>query len=264
MKPVLSFFALMPCLLAGQTHPAWAGRLPDAALNLKLKAPITTWDEAVPLGNGLLGGLLWGEGSRLRLSLDRGDLWDERVAPEFREKAFTFANLVHLVHTRNQTEINRLINFPYNRPVPSKIPAGRLEIELAPTQRLTDFELDLATAQGIAHLSDGPRLTVFFSADSPVALLYVPGPAPRSLRLIAPASVAKLGYPPARPGQEGTFQWFVQEAVEGPSFCVYLGSARTGGGTLVSLAITSSRDGGDPLRLARQRVALALAKGYEV
>jgi len=50
-------------------------------MNLKLTAPIKTWDEAVPLGNGLLGGLLWGEGGLLRLSLDRGDLWDERPAP---------------------------------------------------------------------------------------------------------------------------------------------------------------------------------------
>ena len=35
-----------------------AGKLPEASLNLKLKAPIDTWDEAVPLGNGMLGGLL--------------------------------------------------------------------------------------------------------------------------------------------------------------------------------------------------------------
>ena len=51
---------------------------PEASLNLKLAAPIKTWDEAVPLGNGTMGMLLWGEGSTLRLSLDRGDLWDER------------------------------------------------------------------------------------------------------------------------------------------------------------------------------------------
>ena len=40
---------------------AMAGPLPDSALNLKLAAPIASWDEAIPLGNGLLGGLLWGE-----------------------------------------------------------------------------------------------------------------------------------------------------------------------------------------------------------
>src|ERR1022692_4816192 len=55
-----------------------AASLPDGSLNLKLQAPIKTWDEAIPLGNGLLGGLVWGEDNILRLSLDRGDLWDER------------------------------------------------------------------------------------------------------------------------------------------------------------------------------------------
>ena len=47
---------------------------PPADQNLVLAAPVTTWDEAIPLGNGLLGGLLWGEGRTIRLSLDRGDL----------------------------------------------------------------------------------------------------------------------------------------------------------------------------------------------
>jgi alpha-L-fucosidase 2 len=40
---------------------------------LVLAAPVNTWDEALSLGNGLLGGLLWGQDSTLRLSLDRGD-----------------------------------------------------------------------------------------------------------------------------------------------------------------------------------------------
>ena len=52
-------------------------------LNLRLAAPIKTWDEAIPLGNGAMGVLFWGEGNVLRLSLDRGDLWDERLSPAF-------------------------------------------------------------------------------------------------------------------------------------------------------------------------------------
>ena len=31
----------------------------QVAFQLRLEAPINTWDEAIPLGNGLLGGLLW-------------------------------------------------------------------------------------------------------------------------------------------------------------------------------------------------------------
>ncbi|HOB97254.1 MAG TPA: glycoside hydrolase N-terminal domain-containing protein [Verrucomicrobiota bacterium] len=68
-----------------------ADRLPDASLNLRLAAPIATWDEAIPLGNGLMGGLLWGEANRIRLSLDRGDLWDERPAPGNPLGTFTYA-----------------------------------------------------------------------------------------------------------------------------------------------------------------------------
>ena len=54
----------------------------SAADKLVLAAPVRSWDEALPLGNGLLGGLLWGEAGTLRLSLDRGDLWDERPHAE--------------------------------------------------------------------------------------------------------------------------------------------------------------------------------------
>src|SRR6478736_4260944 len=52
---------------------------PNAENNLILQAPINSWDEAIPLGNGLTGGLLWGGESTIKLSLDRGDLWDERT-----------------------------------------------------------------------------------------------------------------------------------------------------------------------------------------
>ena len=52
---------------------------------LPLAAPIKTWDEAVPLGNGLTGGLLWGYDNTINLSLDRGDLWDERLPEIYRQ-----------------------------------------------------------------------------------------------------------------------------------------------------------------------------------
>jgi len=41
---------------------------PGPELNLTLTAPIGTWDEARPLGNGLMGGPLRGGGSTLRRS----------------------------------------------------------------------------------------------------------------------------------------------------------------------------------------------------
>jgi hypothetical protein len=52
--------------------------LPEEKHGLRFKTPVTVWDEALPLGNGTMGALIWGDGRPLRISLDRSDLWDRR------------------------------------------------------------------------------------------------------------------------------------------------------------------------------------------
>ena len=201
---------------------------PPAAQNLVLSAPIQSWDEALPLGNGLLGGLLWGEKNTIRLSLDRGDLWDERPHPEpgwWKKRTWA---------------IGGDWDEPYNGVTPTKLPAGRLEITLEPSQVVRRFELNLATAEGFAQFTNNTKLEAFFSAAAPVALLRISGPEPKALELIpagarkeagdaGPSSggaVSRLGYPPARHGSEGRAQWYVQEAAEGLRFCACLESRR--------------------------------------
>jgi alpha-L-fucosidase 2 len=273
-----SVIALLIALSAAGTRSAAAergSRLPSAELNLRLTAPITTWDEAIPLGNGLLGGLLWGEGNLLRLSLDRGDLWDLRTPPQIHEPGFTYTNLQKLVRERNQAEISRLTDAPYNHPTPTKIPAGRLEIVLDPSQQAERFELNLATAEGRAWFTNGAKLDAFFSAARPVALVRIPGPEPKEIRLRISGSggggdtgpdshaVGKLGYPPAKMGREGRAQWFVQETVGPLKYCVCVESRRLSGVTLLAVTVTSTADDPDPLKVARRRVAEALDAGYD-
>ena len=60
MRSPLPPVAVAALLLCGGLLPLDAA-VPSAEQNVVLTAPITTWDEAVPLGNGLMGGLLWGE-----------------------------------------------------------------------------------------------------------------------------------------------------------------------------------------------------------
>ena len=50
--------------------------IPAEYCNLNFPNTIKKWDEAVPLGNGDLGCLIWGGPSALRFSIDKGDLWD--------------------------------------------------------------------------------------------------------------------------------------------------------------------------------------------
>jgi len=256
---LLSTFVL--CLVGATA--AGQAELPVDACNLQLAAPIATWDEAVPLGNGLMGGLLWGEGATIRLSLDRGDLWDERPAEGMQWEQFTYANLRRWQAAQDDKSIATYLDRAYRDVHPTKIPAGRLEIAFAPQQSVTQFALRLATAEGSAAFADGTRLTAFFSAAVPVALVRISGAEPQALRLRVPDSLAKLHYAPARHASAASAQWFVQEAADGLAYCVCVESRRTPADTVLAVAVTSTRDGADPLALARQRCAEALARGYD-
>lgn len=93
--------------------------------------PITRWDEALPLGNGLTGCLLWGNGEPLRFSLDRGDLWDLRLAPEVLDAGFTYAEMIECVRRGDQEGLLSRFDSIYEKyPYPTKLPAGRLELRL--------------------------------------------------------------------------------------------------------------------------------------
>jgi len=59
--------------------------------DLCLTAPIDRWDEAVPLGNGILGALLWGDAGGIRVSLDRGDVWVKSLGMPMSSCVFALA-----------------------------------------------------------------------------------------------------------------------------------------------------------------------------
>ncbi|MBI5835323.1 MAG: glycoside hydrolase N-terminal domain-containing protein, partial [Armatimonadetes bacterium] len=252
----------MSLLLALCLAAATADRLPSSDLNLRLSAPITTWDEAVPLGNGLLGGLLWGQDGTLRLSLDRGDLWDERPARNVPWERFNYATMVQLAREKKIGELNTIFDNPYNDVYPTKIPAGRLELALAPGATLKSFELNLATAEGFAHLSDGRRARAFFAANQPLALIEVPGDAAK-LTLRAPESVKRLGYAEPERGQRDELSWFIQPTVGELRYCVMVGRRKVGATTLLAATVTSSTESADPRAQAASRVRSALDQGYE-
>jgi len=263
---------------AAPAPPAEASRLPAPELNLRLQAPITTWDEALPLGNGLLGGLLWGEGTTLRLSLDRGDLWDERPADGVDWDRLTWKMGRELVAAGKNDEFNKLFDKPYDDVHPTKIPAGRVEISLPAGVALSSFELSLADAQAHVHTAGAGSIDAFFSATERVALLRVAG-AVAGITVQPPAGLAKLGYRAAsiegrveggavgrnavpNAGRSDEATWFEQEAAGGLRYCVYAASRREAGSTLIAVTVTSTRDGA-PVARAESLTRAALDRGYD-
>lgn len=245
--------------------------------NLCLTAPIDRWDEAIPLGNGLTGTLLWGGGNRLKLSLDRGDMWDLRPIAGFQEPDWNWATLMRLVRERNQAEIVRRFDDPYNGPYPTKIPAGRVELTLGKAVRVESFELDFARGVGSAKWRGGAA-TVFCSATAKVGLVLVRGSTVKA-RIVPPAfggkvtatqnnsvntgDLANLGYPPPKLGQTGNLRWSLQQGADAFAFAIVIGTRQVAGGTLVAYTVTCTNDGPDPVAIGRQRVEEALASGYD-
>ena len=60
--------------------------------NIKYNKSILNWDEALPIGNGMQGCLIYGDGL-MKLSFDRGDLWDLRPNPTIFEEGFCFKRI---------------------------------------------------------------------------------------------------------------------------------------------------------------------------
>ncbi len=245
-------------------EPAALG--PAESSNLELAAPIDRWDEAVPLGNGLTGGLLWGGGNAIKLSLDRGDLWDLRTPPTLLRDDWTYATVQKLVAEKNQAKLVEMFDAPYGAtPYPTKIPAGRLEIALDPSQKIAGFSLDLKTAVGRAKAAAG-GVEVFFDASEPIArpvvMIRIHGPAPK-WKLVPPASVKQLGYPAAQVQSEGDRQWFVQETATGLKYAVVAQSRRAADHTQMALTIVSSGDSPRVLRRGQELVETALGAGYD-
>ena len=50
---------------------------------LKFQDLPRVWEEGIPLGNGIMGTLIWQRDGCLRLALDRADLWDLRPTVGF-------------------------------------------------------------------------------------------------------------------------------------------------------------------------------------
>jgi alpha-L-fucosidase 2 len=244
---------------------------PKPSHNLVYTAPATVWDEALPLGNGMLGALVWGDGKPLRISLDRADLWDARRVPEFSGPDYKFRVMREWHRQGRVDDLLRVYEKPYQRPAPTKIPAGRIELEFAGGFR--QATLDIGAALAVTTFTDGVKAEVFLHATEPIGMMRISGgPMPR-VRLVAPpfsgaverpasgsidaGDLSQLGYSAPEVSNGDGWTAYSQQGAEGFRFAVY--SAWKG--DTAAWSISSSNDGPEPLIIAQKRVENALRRG---
>lgn len=125
----------------------------------------TRWDEAMPLGNGLLGCLVWETNGKLRLSLDRSDLWDLRPKENINFNEWKFNDVYREWESGNYQRVLKEFDRPSGLfPAPTKIPAGALEINIEPLGKVKSVSLDLFTACCSVEWESGARFTSFINA----------------------------------------------------------------------------------------------------
>ena len=233
---------------------------------LKLDAPIKRWDEAIPMGNGKIGGLLYGgEDSKLRISLDRGDLWDEQM--EEKPAGFNWRNWCDLLEEKNFAQIDEIFTKPYDQKTPTKIPCGGLELELDKKLNIKTFYLDCQRA--ISHVyeeGDQECLQCFFAAEENVAVIKMVGQPVLDWKLTFPSVLQEeLGYSDPELASSGEFCHYTQTIPDGNRFSIVAQKVIYQNDTYIYLTICNSVTDGseDPLLTAKTALGAYIAQGYQ-
>jgi alpha-L-fucosidase 2 len=275
--------ALLAVIVSSACVAASAAAQGVPASRLERVGDIARWDEAMPLGNGLSGALVWGEANTVRISLDRGDLWDLRTPDTLKRPDWTWETIQRLRAAGDYKQINQLFDVPYDTvPYPTKLPGGRIELVFDRSVRVSRFVLDLAAAEAVVTLlqdpsacaprpvavaaatSDQPDCTsevrVRLDAVQRVGFISVRGTQP-GIRLVRPAGLDRLGYGAAKMSESGEEWTLRQEAAQSLSYAVVVkrGRVTPSQPSRYAFIIDSARDGRDVLAGGRARVTAALA-----
>ncbi len=248
--------------------------------NLVFNELAQTWDEAVPLGNGMIGNLVWQKNWKLRFSLDRADLWDLRPMSNIDFEKWKFKDVYNYWNADKYEEVQKAFDVPYDRsPAPSKIPAGALEFDTERLGKIKEVRLNVETATCTVTWENGTKLITFVHAGKPVGWYKFENlPENMNIELIPPAynregsneradqstgDLNQLGYPQGEiiKGENS----FTYNQKGWGSFAYQISTSwKSEGKNLTGCwSVSSENEGWAPSPKAAENVADAISSGYE-
>ncbi len=199
---------------------------------LEWNLPATETHEGIPLGNGTFGALIWGGGQRLRITINRADYWDHRGGMAFTEQA-TYENLKRWLAEGNERQIREVfevnnLSGPGEPPEPTRLPMGRVDIELPAGCEIVSGGLHMADGRAQIDLSGQGMVYAVIVPDQPVLALSLTGLENGQINTImCPAQSAEVaehfrqyGFPEREVFDEGDFAGWVQECPGELAMCV--------------------------------------------
>ncbi len=220
-----------------------------------------SWDEAIPLGNGMLGALVWQKDDKLRLSLDRADLWDLRPMENLKTPEWKYSWVKEQWEKDTYKEVQNRFDLPYDKsPAPSKIPAAAIEFDIASLGKVISVRLHHKEAICEVRWENGAILQTFVHATNPIGWYKFEGTDKEiKIKIIPPAynlegesgadnpvngqDLRRLGYPKGKViNKEGNWT-YDQEGWGGFSYQVHVKNKQIPNGCLGSWSISSQLSG---------------------
>ncbi len=155
-------FLLIICFLGVFTAKSQIHQYHEA---LKFNQIPSRWDEGLPLGNGMIGQLIWQKDTKLRFSLDHAELWDLRPMAELHTPGFNYKMVKEKVLANQYTDIQKIGDIPYERePAPSKLPGAALEFDIKNWGELKSATLNIELAEASIVWKNGIKMVSFVDA----------------------------------------------------------------------------------------------------
>jgi alpha-L-fucosidase 2 len=136
----------------------------------------SSWDEGIPLGNGMMGALVWEKDGRLRIALDRADLWDLRPTENIYREGINYKWLHKNWEENTYKKVQKALDEYYDKAAgPSKIPVAALELSL---DRLGPVEsVRLYTHHGLCRIQweNGSSMELFMDPENHVGWFRLDG-----------------------------------------------------------------------------------------
>lgn len=238
------------------------------------RAPLA-WHDGLPIANGNLGAMIWGDGRPLRFTLDSYRVWETRTEWPGDDPRFTYANLRRLKEAGRIEELHeialrrRQMRFTENPPPhPTRLSLGRLEIRWPETPRQFGARLDLRRATaGITLQFPKGRATVssFVGSTQEVLVVTVRGgsgvPVPRVSLLPAPTDedsrrhFRSWKYPDPEVREQPGRHILFRRYASGKEYSMVAEEVRADHRLTVFVTLVSGEDGSETTAQACQRLA---------
>ena len=235
-----------------------------------------TWDEGLPLGNGMVGNLVWQKNGKLRFSLDRADLWDRRPMKDIDK--LTFKLIKEQVAKNDYAIIQELGDIPYERePAPSKIPGAALEFDITSLGEIASTHLYIKDGTAEVRWKNGATLKTFIHPELPIGwfrfknstvtpVIIPPSYAGNNLSTgnsVEGQGLSQLGYKQGAIKIEKNSSVYEQEGWNGFIYKVAINWQTIKGGVEGCWSITSNSNYNTNKKDAKQEVANSLVRGFE-